>query len=404
MNRCRVTVVFSIVLLLACIAYRCSAERRFAAENENTRFLYPYFEGEKLGILDGNGDVLVKPDYDAMYPGQTYPEEEKSSILARKDEAWTEFFVDDSRQLRERPLPFALGAKRVRYHGDGVYTAHINMEIESETIGLEDTKKIFVGEVSLAKYHLFGHFQNGKIAFRDTISRKFGVADRRGNVVIPAQYDVLNMPITPQGLIVVGIKRDKKYLQGYLDQNGTEVISPRYLQAGDFAFGYAAVYENVRSAHYIRSDGSVALDGTSYRSACAFSGTPENPLAWVSPMGEDQYGMINLRGETVVSPAYDQVTDFHSSVAFGDSKEAFDESGSYRVRHFIDTQGKILFRYKMYKVNDRTLNTEFHGPLAFITTDSSMGYVTRHGDFIWKTTTHEYPESLLRYYNEIVSF
>jgi hypothetical protein len=153
-----------------------------------------------------------------------------------------------------------------------------------------------------------GHsFHEGLAAVQ--IRDKWGFMDRRGRLVIPAEF--IDAGDFSEGLAAVELPIDqsretpckvdetssytvaKKF--GYIDRAGRLVIAPQWEYAGPFVAGLAAVSACYRASFIDRSGRTVLK--TEFESASAFRG----PLAWVS-VGAT-HGYIDRTGKVVWSPS-----------------------------------------------------------------------------------------------------
>jgi hypothetical protein len=114
-------------------------------------------------------------------------------------------------------------------------------------------------------------------------SEGWGVVNREGQEVVPLKYDLVQ--VLDNGLVACYID---DYLSkrkcGYIDPEGTEIISTSYTDARSFSEGMAAVH---------RGD----IPGNVF-------GTPRG-----------NWGFIDCNGKEVVTPGYDSVDDFIGGVA-----------------------------------------------------------------------------------------
>lgn len=147
---------------------------------------------------------------------------------------------------------------------------------------------------------------------------KVGVIDRKGNVVIPFEYEVDGWEglFFYDGLWVAGKKNEEGYVKwGYLDPTGTVAIPFDYDDARDFHDGLAIVGvdsgEKSESGYPLFKYGYIDTTGTvviplKYDSAEPF----EDGRAVVGQRdaeGKWKYGMLNKNGDVTVPLQYNHI-------------------------------------------------------------------------------------------------
>lgn len=121
---------------------------------------------------------------------------------------------------------------------DGICVVGIDKKLDSGTerrYGVIDTKGEYL--ISPQKKEIY-NMGEGRIAFYNSTTKKWGIWDKNGNEILPATYDDINA--ISCGLALV--EKNDKY--GYIDKNGNEVIAPRYAGAMDFVENLAWVQKS----------------------------------------------------------------------------------------------------------------------------------------------------------------
>jgi hypothetical protein len=192
-------------------------------------------------------------------------------------------------------------------------------------------------------------------------------------------------------------------LYGYANILGETVIEPQFVQAGEFAEGFAAVsYDGVNTG-YINQLGELVIDprfsyGGAFHQGLAIVGVPgvdaDKPflsafidrdgrfvfgdaryvtaepfregLAAVSLDGE-RFGYINLRGEMVIEPQYPQAESFSEGLA---PVQLGDRYG------FIDRTGQFIIE-PQYDAAE-----PFSDGRAQISLEEKVGYINHRGDIV----------------------
>jgi len=173
---------------------------------------------------------------------------------------------------------------------------------------------------------------------------KWGFIDRRGNLVIPANFDRVqgigkgNLVYTcepqqsfHQGLAAVAIGD----LWGFIDKGGKIVIKPQFDAVGDFSEGLACVQSHDRCG-FIDHSGKlvIALQYSPHALNCKWM-IFKDGLAAVE-LDNHSMGFINKSGKYVVKPELRYAWPFSEGRAI-----VFRRSGTETA--LIDTSGKIVF-------------------------------------------------------------
>lgn len=169
---------------------------------------------------------------------------------------------------------------------------------------------------------------------------------------------------------------------GYINKSGKKVIKLNPRQYGEmFSEGYALIYNEDYSCYFIDQTGK-KLGTYTFRNAESFSDglakvnfTERWPYKW---------GFINLKGEMVIQPQYNEATSFSDSLSSVTNYATPFVPNSPSLTYIIDTKGKIkLGPY------ERTTINEFKNGLAPGTkilndTCHLYFYINKKGVFVWK--------------------
>ena len=163
----------------------------------------------------------------------------------------------------------------------------------------------------------------------DRLTGKFGYIDHQGRWAIEAEY-VWARPFQ-EGLGAV--KDGGKW--GFVDPKGKLVVEPEYDQVQSFSEKLAAVQKggapgDKETWSYIRPNGE-----TAFEKKFAWAGSFYGGLARVQTLDRitGKFGYINLQGEMIIPPHFDEASDFRA--------------GRAQVRvglqsHAIDAKGKTI--------------------------------------------------------------
>lgn len=144
----------------------------------------------------------------------------------------------------------------------------------------------------------------------------FGVIDNQGNIIVPAQYQKIE--ISPEADIML-VLQDEKY--GYMDMQGKFIIEPEYDRARMFAGEYAAVAkffdlgdENRDSMGYTTCWGMIDRSGKE-RIPLGYDWleASENGIAAVQL--NQKWGFINAENKTIVDFKYYSAGSFKNGYA-----------------------------------------------------------------------------------------
>lgn len=214
-------------------------------------------------------------------------------------------------------------------------------------------------------------FENGYATFQ--LNDKYGLVDRKGNVVIPAKYK--SIKTYNEGLAVaqlngklylvnkkgqefdlsayddvgtisegiLSVKKDHKW--GYFDENGREILAPKYTEANEFKEGIGRVAaENLSAYDYVDKNGKF-ITNQAYPNARDF----KDGMARISKWNSENLLVdcfIDKTGKEVIPAQYSKVLEFNNGLAIvGGNPE-----GSYLKYGFIDKSGKVVVPIKYAEV------------------------------------------------------
>jgi hypothetical protein len=184
--------------------------------------------------------------------------------------------------------------------------------------------RAFAGDFNYA-----GDFENGLavvgIGNCESGECKYGIINKRGVYVVPAEYDEIN---DQQEDLFLASKEDK---YGFIDRNGQTVVSHKYTDALPFRMGLAGVaidgnwffIDKTGAQKFINS----FLDVSSFSdSLCAVT------------QDKDGWGYIDMTGNFAIQPQFETAEDFENGFAIVSKKEK-------------DPKNKTLFISQRYRIN-----------------------------------------------------
>lgn len=207
----------------------------------------------------------------------------------------------------------------------------------------------------LPKYREARPYYEGLALVRD---RGFGFIDKKGEIVIPIQYDIAYS--FSNGLALVN--KDRKY--GFIDKFGQTVIPLKYRFAQSFSEGLAPVTMKNKYG-YIDKTGKEVIPFI-YDAAYGFS----EGLAVVRK--GKRWGYINKSGKIVIPLKYAHIP------------YSFSEGLAFTPEGFINKSGKVVIPHYIGNLNfDRRKGGYFYKGIAVMKTyDEKYGFIDKKGKII----------------------
>lgn len=171
--------------------------------------------------------------------------------------------------------------------------------------GLINEQGIFVIE---PRYESINEFSEGRAVVIDNSG--FKVIDEKGKEITNKAYDFINSYKNSRALFSSSDGKGK-YLYGYLDLNGGEIISSKYQEATDFSKdGKATVKVKDKEFNLINTNGQI-LNKYNYPFVGAFS---EGTMPFQKE-AEGKFGFIDEKGNEIISPQYSSAGPFEEGRA-----------------------------------------------------------------------------------------
>lgn len=201
------------------------------------------FDGKHWGYVDTAGEIVIQPQYASC---QSFSDglawvamadikgEKKYGAINIQGEKVVDF------KYNWRTNPFSEGYAvaddgEQRYVIDKAGKIVFNAELSSTG------NSIFSVTVTLASS---AELKNGLFEIEERevsmgrISRKYGLCDAKGNIVVEPKWDMIS--VFYDGFAMIKDEHDK---YGYINTNGRVVVSPQYDDAGYFKDGFAIVWK-----------------------------------------------------------------------------------------------------------------------------------------------------------------
>lgn len=294
-------------------------------EEKSTSY-YLLKKGEKFGIINENGNIIVEPQYtEIVIPNLHRPvflcyDEEKEIVLNEKAEKiFTQFENIEAIRL-ENIISESLYEKNVlRYQKDGKFGL---LNLDGETI-LE------------AKYEEISSlgYKQGEILIKE--NGKYGIIDEKGKRIIKPEYDSISSDqyyntedgYKKSGYIVCNITQDG-YRYGYFDYEGGKVLEVEYnqiIRLSQMSKGNEAYLISAKNGQYGVFVNNNKIINTQYQSISYDSGIG---MFIVERTGK--YGAINEKGMEILKPEYSdiQINGIYMYTKKDEEQKVFDKSGS----------------------------------------------------------------------------
>lgn len=194
-------------------------------------------------------------------------------------------------------------------------------------------------------------FQRGDVGADQSSSRAsesrwlFGLLDRRGNVVVEAKYTALGNP--SRGIIPAAVGDRSSIKFGLLSAQGEWMVEPCYDDCGSFSGDLCPAAIDGRWGMIDRSGRWVIKPLYPNVHEGVENGLVGVYVGGGRDVGGDltggKYGFINLEGEIVIEPQFDDVSPFHEGVA---EVRMHANDDDYEIG-YIDTAGNYIWRPTM---------------------------------------------------------
>ncbi|MEG0774004.1 WG repeat-containing protein [Clostridium sp.] len=178
-------------------------------------------------------------------------------------------------------------------------------------------------------YGSIGNFAEERAAVID--DEGFKVIDETGRILTTKAYSFIGTYEDGRALFANN-REDGKYLYGYLDREGNEVIPLQFESGTDFKNGRAIVKVKDNVYEMIDVQGNII---TTYN--YAFVGNMNEELLVFQPIGNDKYGYIDYQGNIIISP------EFMWASAFEEGRAVVNASDSFSNKiGLIDNKGNFI--------------------------------------------------------------
>lgn len=315
---------------------------------------------ERVGLIDKNGRYVVEPVY-------SYIGEFLDGLAVAQDSKGSRV-IDEKGKVLSDTYDF------IGSYSDGRAVFYKNSGGDKLLYGYLDT----AGNVAIEpKYDSANDFNEGTAVVGIT-NGKFALIDRNGGEI--KTYDYSYVGSMSDGLMPFREKQDGK--SGYINENGTVAIGPKFYYAGDFKDGVAIVdaREDVAAGKYglIDKKGGYIIK-TEYNDMLDLG---EGMLAVGVAINGDypfigsRYAVADKTGKILTDFIYYGIDKFNNGIA-----SAFDNTTTF----FIDKTGKRIESLPSVK---GTGSLSVFGSLVKADVDKRLEYLDTAGKVIFKPSDH----------------
>jgi hypothetical protein len=309
-------------------------------KNVTTLDLFPVKSGEKFQYIDGEGKVVINPQFsdatvfrnglalvksDSKDPKYGYINKEGKMVINSSYKSATVFSEDIAWVVQEKGAPTAINTK-----GEVITT-------------LSNASSVF-------------NYKEGLAAFSVTDKNvtKWGFADKTGKVVINPQFK--STKSFSDGKCAVQ-NNDSKW--GFIDKEGKIVINYQFDYAREFINGVAVVKSGDKLGT-IDKEGKFIINPQ-------FENIFYDGDIFLTIQGE-KYGWSDKEGKPIINNQFDD------AYPFGNNELAAVKSG--KTWGYIDKKGK-------YQINLQFDDAyPFNGKLALVQSSGKYGFVDNKGKFV----------------------
>ncbi|MEO0968917.1 MAG: WG repeat-containing protein [Cyanobacteria bacterium J06639_18] len=340
------------------------------------RYIISDYKTGKYGFINSEGKIVIEPKYSEIEDFS-----DGLALIKEKNENGKELYGYIDRN----------GQEVIKAQYKYAFSFSEGLASVSGVKDNEPPRKIFIntrGETAFElpsdvdKYN--DSFKEGLLPVR--INNRWGYIDKTGKMVIEPKYD--EAWSFSQGLARVGIKTGKTEFTGWIAEPVVEIIAHGYIdKTGKFI-----IEPEYREAYHFSSEGLALVNKNGSWNDLQVIDKNNKVITKVSICGEKNYkgysegllaaridtgtfrrscGFIDVKGETVIKPKFDEVLAFNEGLA---GVKVGDKWG------FIDKKGTIVIEPQYDTVDF------FENGLALVEKKPLVpkAYINREGKYVWK--------------------
>lgn len=278
------------------------ARKDYNLEKISDRNYYTLYKGGKVGVINTSGEIIISPEYNYIQ----IPNPTKEVFICSKNNesvvlnSNSERILTNYDEVTAIPVTGAIGdipfEKSVLRYKQGDMYGIIDMN------GKVITKAIYEKIESVP-------YKEGEILVAQ--NGKLGVVNSKGVELVAPNYDTIigdgyyNQADYKDAGYIIGIKQENKYLYGYLDNEGKEVLMCEYdeiTRLNQIEGNDVYLILSKAGKKGLVKNGKTVLDNNfeqiEYDSTIELIKVKQNEL----------YGITNLNGETVLPVEYKDIS------------------------------------------------------------------------------------------------
>lgn len=351
--------------------------------------IFPLKRNGKYGFVNKNGEIILPCEYLGVKLFQN------GIGWYYNNEAWYAINTD-GKQITKTPSPSAMFPNAIGVYGD--------FPNDIATILTDDGKWILFDRNGNSQI-LTGYktaYPHGYGLIRVEKNGKFGLIDKKLNVILPAIYEEINEFNNGIAIVKKGNEEGAshigdavlyhKFKEGAIDSTGRVVIPCNYESVSPFVFDYTKIsgkgkkwYANKKGmlidVDYIDVESSDLKNGIYVGGKNGKLGCINKNGEFVTPVkydkigkklcdglrlvkSNDKYGYIDINGKEIIPLEWSYASDFHDGLA----KVAKDGEV-----YFIDKSGKVVLHLEYDNFGD------CHDGMIPVMKDGKFGYVDKAG-------------------------
>lgn len=380
-------------LIIAVIGLAISPSLAFV-ESKPLVPLYPIYDNNRWGLIDPSGKVVLEPRFEkvAKYPPWNFAQLPQQAAAALE--------ISVGAPVRDSVIP-------VRFDGKSGFATRVGEVLALGKYDETDSEfhegRVFVksggrygfaderGELVVpAQFDEAYPFRSGSAVVR--VGKKWGIIDRAGKSVVSPTWDDVD---SPSAFYSDWIKVRVGNRSGIVDRTGKEILPVRFERIANPSPPLVSVVDSGRVV-YVRPGGEVAFE---LKCPKGFFRAPKGMgfpfigrnFALVSCGDMTKYGLIDTQGKFLLDPTWDSIGPF------SDGRSLVSKGGRVGM---IDEEGRIVLELGKFKlcgisegrvcfVDPKTLKVGFLDRDGQVVVPASFDWVLRFEEGLCVARTDE---------------
>lgn len=328
MHKKTIMIIFIIIVIAISLVISIYMPNKKKIEEgaEDKSILYKTLEeNEKVGVIDGNGNLLIEPQYEDIIIVNPYKDvficingEQRKIVNSKNKEILTQYNKIQEIKLRN-------------IISESAYEKNVLIYEEKEKYGLIDLDGNIVIKAKYDEISSLG-YKEGEILIKE--QNKYGLIDDKGKQIIKSIYDNIksdkyynsDVGYKKSGYIVCTVTTDG-YRYGYYDYLGEKVLETEYndimriKELNDINSIYLIAAKNGQYGVFINN---AKIINTQYQSI-----SYDNTIEMFVVERTGQYGAINNKGVEILKTEYSniEIKGIYMYTQKGEEQKVFDKTG-----------------------------------------------------------------------------